>query len=211
MKTSRLALVFFATAVTLRAAPQVGDAYDKVIAELGAPVGVAEAGAIKIVRFKDQTIKFRDGRVVALEVRAASVVAALPAKPGGPARKSGAPAWTTDCGAALEQAQQQGRHVFLFFTGSDWCGWCKRLDQEILSTPEFGRYAADHLILVELDFPRNKPQSAAVVAQNAGLARKYRIRGYPTVIVLDSSGRAVGRLGYQEGGPGPFLTALDKM
>jgi thioredoxin-related protein len=117
----------------------------------------------------------------------------------------------TDFAAARDQAKAQGRHVFLFFTGSDWCGWCQRLNQEILSTPEFAQYAGEHLILVELDFPRGKPQSQALVAQNARLQQQYRIRGYPTVIVLDSSGRAVGHLGYQEGGPGPFLEALSRM
>jgi protein disulfide-isomerase len=119
--------------------------------------------------------------------------------------------WSTDYKAALAQAKAENRHVFLFFTGSDWCGWCKRLQKEILTTPEFGKYAGEKLILVELDFPRAKPQASAVKAQNAKLAERFKIEGYPTVIVLDSSGKPVGQLGYQEGGPGPFVDALSKM
>ena len=121
------------------------------------------------------------------------------------------PTWTTDYKAALAQAKTDSRHIFLFFTGSDWCSWCKRLNREVLSTPEFNKFAGEKLILVELDFPKSKTQTAAVKAQNAQLMDKFKIEGYPTVIVLDSAGRKVGELGYQEGGPGPFVDALSKM
>lgn len=119
--------------------------------------------------------------------------------------------WTTDYKAALEQAKADDRRVFLFFTGSDWCGWCKRLNREILSTPEFNKFADDKLVLVELDFPRSKAQTAAVKAQNAELAQRFKIRGYPTIIVLDRSGKKVGQLGYQRGGPAPFVEAIGEM
>jgi len=118
--------------------------------------------------------------------------------------------WETDYAAALKQAKTENRHVFLFFTGSDWCGWCKRLNKEILSTPEFAQYSKGKLILVELDFPKKRKLTANLKAQNAKLAAKYKIEGYPTIIVLDSSGAKVGELGYQEGGPGPFIASLGK-
>lgn len=116
--------------------------------------------------------------------------------------------WTTDYKAALEQAKEQNRSVFLFFTGSDWCGWCKRLNREILSTPQFVEYANEKLVLVEVDFPRKKPQAGAVKAQNTKLAQQHKIQGYPTVVVLSSDGTRIGELGYQEGGPAPFIEAL---
>ena len=119
--------------------------------------------------------------------------------------------WTTDYKAALEQAKADDRRVFLFFTGSDWCSWCKRLNKEILSTPEFQKFAGDKLVLVELDFPKSKSQPGAVKSQNAKLAQQFKIEGYPTVIVLDSTGKKVGELGYQQGGPGPFIEAIGKM
>lgn len=119
--------------------------------------------------------------------------------------------WTTDYPKALAQAKAEQRHVFLFFTGSDWCVWCKRLNAEILSTPEFAKYAAEKLVLVELDFPRSKELPPALKAQNEKLAEKFSIEGYPTVIVLDSDGKTAGQLGYQEGGPGPFIEALSKL
>jgi thioredoxin-related protein len=118
--------------------------------------------------------------------------------------------WTTDYKAALAQAKEQNRHVFLFFTGSDWCIWCKRLNQEILSKPEFAQYAADKLILVELDYPQTKSLPRKLKAQNAKLLDEYKIEAYPTVVVLDSNGKTLGQLGYQEGGPQPFIAALSK-
>ena len=99
----------------------------------------------------------------------------------------------------------------MFFTGSDWCGWCKRLEAEILGTPEFRDFARESLVLVKLDFPRRVEQSAELKAQNSRLAQKYGIEGYPTVVVLDQSGREIGRTGYQRGGPGPFIESLRKM
>ena len=77
----------------------------------------------------------------------------------------------------MEEAKKSDRHVFLFFTGSDWCGWCKRLVREILATPEFTRYADDNLVLVKLDFPHKKPQPASVKAQNEQLAQRTKPGG----------------------------------
>lgn len=119
--------------------------------------------------------------------------------------------WQTDYAAALNQAKAENRRVFLFFTGSDWCSWCMRLNKEILSTPEFARYSKEKLILVEVDFPKKRPQSASLKAQNAKLFKRYKIEGYPTVIVLDSTGKKIDELGYQEGGPAPFISRLGKL
>ena len=83
--------------------------------------------------------------------------------------------WLTDYDTALQQARSEGKLVLIDFTGSDWCGWCMKLNKEILSTPEFARYAGEKLILVELDFPKNKPQSPRVVSQNQNLQQRFRI------------------------------------
>lgn len=119
--------------------------------------------------------------------------------------------WSTDYNAALAKAKAENKKVFVFFTGSDWCGWCIRLQKEILMTAEFSQYAREKLVLVELDFPRNKPQPAAVKQQNRSLAQKMGVEGYPTVIVLNSSGKQVGKMGYQQGGPKPFIQRLSSL
>jgi len=119
--------------------------------------------------------------------------------------------WITDFEAALKQAKAENKAVFIDFTGSDWCGWCIRLDEEILSKPAFEEYAKENLVRVYLDFPRGKPQSEALKQQNKALAEAFGVRGFPTVYVLDSDGEPIGRMGYQKGGPKPFIAELKKM
>ncbi len=119
--------------------------------------------------------------------------------------------WLTDYGAAKSQAKSGNKLVLLDFTGSDWCGWCKRLNAEVFSKPQFQDYAAKNLVLVELDFPRYKQQSDTVKKQNMQLASEFQIEGFPTVIVLDSAGKKVGELGYMQGGPDAFIAALERL
>ena len=119
--------------------------------------------------------------------------------------------WLTDLPKAQAQAKADKKLVMLDFTGSDWCGWCIKLNKEVFSQPEFADYAKKNLVLVEVDFPRSKPQSADQKKANAALQDKYKIEGYPTIIVLNSEGHKVGELGYQPGGPKAFIAELDKL
>jgi len=118
--------------------------------------------------------------------------------------------WLTDYKAALQQAEKENKMLLMDFTGSDWCGWCIKLDKEVFSKSEFKDYAKKNLVLLKLDFPRSKPQTAEIKKQNEELSRTFRIGGYPTIIVLDSKGKQIGQLGYKEGGPAVFLAELDK-
>ena len=120
--------------------------------------------------------------------------------------------WLTDFDAAKAKAKSDHKLVLLDFTGSDWCGYCKLMQAEIFSKPQFQEYAAKNLILVELDFPRAKPQSDAVRKQNMKLASEYEIEGFPTLIVLNPEGKRVANFfGYIEGGPDAIITALEKL
>ena len=119
--------------------------------------------------------------------------------------------WQTDLPKAQAQAKKENKLVLLDFTGSDWCGWCIKLKQEVFDTQEFKDYADKNLVLVEVDFPRKKEQSAELKKANQALQAKYKIRGYPTIIVLDGDGKQVGELGYMKGGPKPFLAEVAKL
>jgi protein disulfide-isomerase len=119
--------------------------------------------------------------------------------------------WQTDLGVAQAKAYAENRFVLLNFTGSDWCGWCIRLRDEVFSKPEFENFATRNLVLVEVDFPRRKALSPAQRQANAALAAKYFVQGYPTIVLLNSKGDKVGELGYMQGGPGPFINAIREM
>ena len=119
--------------------------------------------------------------------------------------------WLTDLPQAQAQAKTEKKLVMLDFTGSDWCGWCIKLHKEVFSTPEFAEYAKKNLVLVEVDFPNKKKQTTELKAANQALQQKYKVQGYPTIIVLDGEGKKVGQLGYMPGGPKAFTAALDKL
>lgn len=119
--------------------------------------------------------------------------------------------WQTDYKAALEQAAKENKPVLLDFTGSDWCGWCIKLDKETFSQPEFQKFAEKNLILMELDFPNNKPQADSVKRQNAELQAKYGVEGFPTLVLLNSKGKEIARNpGYLPGGPKGFIEWVEK-
>ncbi|MEI6278017.1 MAG: thioredoxin family protein [Verrucomicrobiae bacterium] len=119
--------------------------------------------------------------------------------------------WQTDYKAALEQAAKENKPALLDFTGSDWCGWCIKLDNETFSQADFKKFAAANLILVELDFPNNKPQSEEVKKQNKELQAKYGVEGFPTLVLLDSKGKEIAKnTGYLAGGPEAFIAWVKK-
>lgn len=93
--------------------------------------------------------------------------------------KSEAADWETDFGKASTNASKSGTYMLLDFSGSDWCGWCMKLDKEVFSKPDFKSFAKTNLVCVLVDFPQQKRQSKKLKDQNAELAKKYGIRSYP--------------------------------
>ncbi len=116
--------------------------------------------------------------------------------------------WLTDFDAAKAQAKREGKVLFLFFTGSDWCGWCVRLQKEVLTQPEFATWANENAVLVDLDFPRNVAQSDELKQQNQALARQYNIGGYPTIVLTTADGTVIAQTGYREGGAATYVEFL---
>ena len=120
--------------------------------------------------------------------------------------------WSTDFAAAVAKAKAEKKMVLIDFTGSDWCGWCIKMDKDTFSKSEFADYAKTNLILVKLDFPRKKPQSSKEKAVNETLQKTYKVDGFPTLIALNSAGKEVWRQeGYLEGGPKALITELEKL
>ena len=128
------------------------------------------------------------------------VLAATPA-----VSPAGGEGWMTSYLRATKKAKKTGKPILADFTGSDWCIWCKKLKAEVFDKEEFKTWAAENVILLELDYPNRKPQSPELKSQNKALAKKYKIRGYPTVLLLDGEGKVLGRTGYLKGGPGPWI------
>jgi thioredoxin-related protein len=120
--------------------------------------------------------------------------------------------WMTDLAKAQAKAKAEKKMVLADFTGSDWCPPCKALHKNVLSSTEFLSYAKDNLVLVEIDFPRSKPQSAELKKANKELAKKHSIDGYPTVIVFDSNGKELSKeSGYRGENGAEYVAKLKKL
>lgn len=119
--------------------------------------------------------------------------------------------WLTDFEAAKKNAAEKKLPILVDFSGSDWCGWCIKLEKEVFSRKEFKRYAKDSLVLFLADFPSRKKQSETVKKQNRALAEKYGVRGYPTVLLLDADGKVLARTGYRKGGAKGYVKHLKKL
>lgn len=105
---------------------------------------------------------------------------------------AGGEGWTSDFAAAKKEAAGSKQDLLIDFTGSDWCGWCIKMEKQVLTKQEFLDYAKEHLVLLELDYPRKpenkQKQSAALQAQNKKLDGIFKIEGFPTVYLLDAEG-----------------------
>lgn len=108
--------------------------------------------------------------------------------------------WVTDFEKAKSLAKKDSKPLFLYFTGSDWCPWCKKMDKEILSTPEFQQAMANKAIFVKVDFPRQTKLDEKTKSQNEKLSSTYKVKGFPTVVLLDSNLNVIDTLNYKAGG-----------
>ena len=127
--------------------------------------------------------------------------------------------WHTDMSKATDISIKENKPMFLFFTGSDWCGWCIRLQKEVFKTPEFIKWAKDNVVLVELDFPRKNNQTEEIKLQNAQLQQQLQVRGYPTVWFVSAAKtadakvnlNALGSSGYVAGGPKVWIDGANQI
>ena len=126
--------------------------------------------------------------------------------------------WETDINQAIKVSKKSKKPLLLFFTGSDWCGWCIRLQKEVLKTPEFEKWAKENVVLVELDFPRRMALTPDLQKQNYELQQLFKVQGYPTVWFANAStvdGKVnfeqLGSSGYMAGGPSAWIAAADKI
>jgi protein disulfide-isomerase len=125
--------------------------------------------------------------------------------------------WQTDANVTIQQSLQSGKPILMFFTGSDWCGWCIKLQKEVFTTDAFKQWVADKYLLLELDFPRRKKLDPNQTAQNNHLQQIFQVRGYPTVFLVQPEQKEnsinlqpLARTGYVAGGPEKWIESVEK-
>jgi thioredoxin-related protein len=125
---------------------------------------------------------------------------------------AGGEGWTSDFAAAKKEAASSKKDLLMDFTGSDWCGWCIKLDKEVFSKDTFKTGVKDKFVLVDVDFPKNKTKlSKDTIAQNAELEKQYNIQGYPTIMLCDADGKPFAATGYEEGGAESYVKHLEEL
>jgi thioredoxin-related protein len=124
--------------------------------------------------------------------------------------------WYTDVREAITVSNKVHKPMLMFFTGSDWCGWCIRLQSEVLTTPEFKKWAKENVVLVELDYPRRTPQAPEIQTQNSELQQAFGIQGFPTIYFTSAESidgrvnfKGLGQTGYVAGGPIAWLAVAN--
>ncbi len=126
--------------------------------------------------------------------------------------------WLINVEEAYEESKRTGKPILANFTGSDWCGWCKRLTASVFVKDSFQKWADQNVVLLELDFPRRKDIPTEIRQQNTGLKNAFRVTGFPTVWVFDlekdETGKfnisAYGKTGYTKTAE-EFTSGVDQM
>jgi hypothetical protein len=105
---------------------------------------------------------------------------------------AGIGAWTTDYPAAVKVATERHLPMFIQFTGSDWCGWCQKMEKECLSKPEFLEAMKTQCVLVSVDFPHKTKLPDDLKEQNNKLSAQFKKRGgFPAYYIVDSDAKTV--------------------
>jgi protein disulfide-isomerase len=202
------------TKLTRLGEQMIDEVYNKV--EVNRPIPDQEfslpKGEVKIAKTSEEFSKIQHDAFVEMRAKTPKNPAATPSPVEMTVEKRvSALPWSTDLPKALEQAKADNKIVLLDFTGSDWCVWCMKFDNDVLSQPEFASYAKTNLVMVMLDFPNAKKQSEALKKSNQELQAKFKVDGFPTYVALNPDGKEIGRqVGYLSGGPQAFIAELEK-
>jgi thioredoxin-related protein len=119
--------------------------------------------------------------------------------------------WMTDFEAAKKVAAEKKLPILADFSGSDWCGWCIKLNKEVFDQEDFTKFASEKLVLFLADFPSKKKLPEAQAKQNDKLAAQFGIEGFPTVLILDAQGKVLARTGYRAGGAAAYVAHIKSL
>jgi|GEM_PF-1448845 len=93
--------------------------------------------------------------------------------------------WIDDPEAASHAAEEEGRILLVFFSGSDWCILCQNLEDGLFADTSVRATLSEHFTPLQLDFPRKKKLSMAIKHERDQWRTHYKVVAYPTILFLD--------------------------
>lgn len=122
--------------------------------------------------------------------------------------------WLTNYGDAVGIAQRENRPILIYFSGSDWCSVCHRLQTTVFDDTLFVNHLSARLVRMNADFPRSSKKQLLpqTVQQNERLAEQFNPQGtFPAVVLIDEQQKVLCRWnGFPKGGKEAFLQQLQK-
>lgn len=120
-------------------------------------------------------------------------------------------AWLTNLDDAMKVAKAENKALLVDFSGSDWCGWCIKLDEEVCSKEEFQKEASKDFVLCIIDWRRKTEMPAEEAAHSEAMRTKYEVQGFPTLLIIDTDGVPMHKLStsYKDGVEGVLKKAQD--
>ncbi len=115
---------------------------------------------------------------------------------------------TIDQAVKLQQAQPKTIMIDMY---TDWCGWCKKMDQTTFSNPAIARYINDHFYPVKLNAETRDTlyyRDTMYVNNNTGQRPPHSLAvkllggrmSYPTTVYIDENFRVNAVPGYMDVG-----------
>lgn len=104
--------------------------------------------------------------------------------------------WLTKMAKAKEESQKTGLPILVLFTGTTWCPYCVKLENEVFSQKVFKSFANQNLVLLMLDFG---PGGETTSREQSKLKEEFGVGGFPTYFLIDSEGKKLAQGGYHPG------------
>jgi thiol:disulfide interchange protein len=96
--------------------------------------------------------------------------------------------WEESLAAAQKRAKAEKKMIFMDIW-AEWCGPCQHLKKNVFPTPEAQAALSRYVPFSALAEDKDRTP----LPEGTALADRYRLQGYPTLIILDADGKELHR------------------
>lgn len=118
--------------------------------------------------------------------------------------------WETDYAKAVKASKRDGKPLLMFFTGTDWCPWCMKMNQEVFENSQFVEEVRSLFVYYKVEFPIHWDKEE-MIEKNQSLKVTYNVEGFPTIVLVDPGQGLISKLGYLPIGGGKYAEHLKEI